>query len=381
LGTAFDEFSQQLTLLLIKTVRQYPDLSHYPAEWGPSFRWPGNRDWIYSEFYSRYIDPYLAEAAGNCALTEVLDYRIKALESLASQYGGTSTATIGSGLVLCAGYKECIKEIDSCCLNQGLGGQDSVLDAQVIADKAAAIGCSIAQSDLNLVAKDCLPTWSGSILIVHTVSNYSAIVNGPLSSETKVVQAVTARYTTDAVGLSGNTAGQGVYGLTGSLKGFAYFTYTEDFHSVDNSCCAGCTSIEHVQGGNTARGTAMANFAWRLTNSPPPVFPIPLFNTVTPNNDLTLSANQIPFAGSQVNVDSGMVTDPATGQDTCETFAPDVLEISGTSGFANLLPYIVTDSGVLGTLIQYQGTWSTNQVSSDGLTTTSVEAIWNFKHN
>jgi hypothetical protein len=375
----------ELAAQAISTKRSNRNLGPYPQDWGPSsgFHWPGNQDYVYSDFYYQNIDPYLAEAAGNCALTEVLDYRIRELVDIANSWGGSATATIGSRLTLCSGYHDCIKETIDCCNTQGLGGQDTVLDAQVFAGKAAAIGCTIGSTELDMVSKACLPTWSGSIITLNVVSNYSSLSDGTLTSESKEVESGGMILHTDSVGLSGNSAGAGVYFLTGNLQGSGFINYTFDFHSVDTGCCSGCTTDEHLQGGTTAKATAMGNFTFRLTNSPPPPVPIPLWNTVIPNSDIILAANQCPYAGSEVLKSSGFITIPGNPEPVCSAFAPLVEQFSGTSGFANLLPYEVVDTGVQGTVIKYSGRYETNSVSTNGATITTKYsgASWVFKHN
>jgi hypothetical protein len=385
LNSALATLGADLEAQAISTKKDNPSLGPYPQDWGSSgFHWPGNQDYIYSDFYYENIDIYLAEAAGNCALTEALAYRIRELVEIANTFGGSATATIGSRLTLCTGYHDCIKEIIDCCNTAGLGGQDTILDAQVFASKAAAIGCTIDSSEIDMVSKACLPTWSGSIYILNLVSNYSSVSDGSLSSESKEVESALIHFRTDSVGLSGNSGGPGIYYLGGNLQGDATIEYSFDFHSVDTSCCSGCTTDEHVQGGTTAKGTAMGGFTFSLTNSSPPPVPIPLWNTVIPNSDMILAANDCPYAGSEVLKSSGYITDPNGGPDpVCTAFAPLIVQISGNSGFANLLPYEVLNTGVQGTVVDYHGQYQTNIVSTNGATITTkyTGASWLFKHN
>src|SRR5262249_17861393 len=136
---SFDQLSSDLTLNALQTLKSVAGLTGDPRHW--NIPWLGNEAEFWSDFYWHNIDPFLKEAEHNCALTQVMERQIAALDRLENDFGVPSFELNEAHGSLCSGYLNCIKEIDECCTEKGLGGQDAIDAAQAFANKAHLLGC------------------------------------------------------------------------------------------------------------------------------------------------------------------------------------------------------------------------------------------------
>lgn len=357
--------------------RNRPDLGGDPKTWASQgFNWNGNGDFLYSASYVNGFVPYLEEAESNCALTEVLARRLSQLRSLAAQYGGTVLLATGADQYLCAGYQHCFKELEDCCQNQGLGGPPTRQEARMIAAFAAYYGSKCSLPDPSQVAKACEPTWSGSISVVQVLTLKTNYTEGSITTFDTMTEVATVVYESDKNGLAGQSGGPGLYGLTGNLNASGACAYNEVTVTVDSSCCGACTTTTQSHSACTPKGTAQGAFAWWLTNSPPSPVPLPVSMYVLPGNDLTLATHGVKRPVHTTYTLSYRQSDPH-GSPTCVT-KTDHNNFTGKYDFSGI-PFLNFQNAIQGTTSSFSGSYETNIVRSDGVSTVRIQANWNFQ--
>jgi hypothetical protein len=383
----FREMWNSLSLVLFR-LGFTSNLHGNPLNW--TIPWEGNQEAAWHDFYHNKIEPYLLESEHNCALIQVMERRLDELDQYESLFhvlllDGSTAAARDS---LCNGYKNCIDTIDQCCVEKGLGGQASVDAAQAFANKVSKY-CFGGPPNLDGIARDCLPTWSGTITIVKTITHQIDQSVGQVDIHEKDTDEVVIGYKSDNLGLTGDSAGAGYYAIQGPLKAFGYFTHRLDYQSIDFGCCATCTHTSWDKAAVTSRGTGTGFFLWHIKDDPNPPLPIDIVipNAISPGNDLITSAVTTGI-GQEIDISSGMTTGP-DGKDFCKTFDPIVTPVHPLHSFTGLLSYLSFKSDKDGNLFEgtassFSGTWETNIVTVDpaeggqATTTNHILAGWSF---
>jgi hypothetical protein len=370
LAQDLERLHEELAANATRIMRAHPELGTLVSDWGPVhfFFWDGNSPDTYSLFYDTYVLRYINEANSNCAVTEVLAHRINDLKHLAAFYGGVFDSHAAER-DLCTGFNHCLQEIDDCCKTQGITGPASRLQADLIVKEAAQYGCEV--PDLG---KDCLPMWSGSMSVVQVLTSKTNRSDGSVLFSDDYTEVSTVVYQTDANGLTAQSS-PGYYGLTGNLIARGACRYDQLTVTVDTSCCGSCTTTTHSRSACTPKGTAYGAFAWILTNSPPNPVGLPLSSVVVPGNDLTLATHGVKRSTHTTHTLSFLASNPK-GEPTCETTG-GVNNFKGTYDFSGI-PYMNFQTTIEGTTAAYTGSYETNIVHPDGVTTTRIQASWNF---